>query len=39
LDASIDGPSGETFTGFSIISRKLSDGSEVLDFELLEGGE
>jgi hypothetical protein len=36
LDASIDGPSGETFIGFNIIRRTLTDKSEVLDFELLD---
>lgn len=34
LDATIDGPEGETFTGFRIVRRTLSDKSEVLDFEL-----
>ena len=36
LDASIDGPGGEVFTGFKIVRRTLSDKSEVLDFELFE---
>lgn len=36
LDASIDGPNGETFVGFKIIRRALSDRSEVIDFELFE---
>lgn len=36
MDASIDGPSCETFTGFKIVRRTLSDKSEVLDFELFE---
>lgn len=36
LDATIDGPGGETFSGFKIVRRKLSDKSEVLDFELIE---
>lgn len=36
LDASIDGVSGETFTGFTMTRRKLSDRSEVIDFELTE---
>lgn len=36
LDATIDGPYGETFTGFRILENTLSDGSTALDFELLE---
>lgn len=36
LDASINGPNGETFIGFKIIAHTLSDGSEAFDFELYE---
>lgn len=36
MDASIDGAGGEVYTGFKVIRRKLSDGSEVIDFELFE---
>lgn len=36
MDASIDGSGGETFTGFKITRRTLSDKSTVLDFELFE---
>lgn len=36
LDSTIDGPGGETFVGFKIIRRTLSDKSKVLDFELFE---
>lgn len=36
LDATIDGPDGEVYTGFKIIQHKLSDGSNALDFELFE---
>lgn len=34
MDATIDSSSGDTFTGFNVIKRKLSDQSEVIDFEL-----
>lgn len=36
MDASIDGSGGEVFTRFKITKRKLSDKSEVIDFELIE---
>jgi len=36
MDASIEGPGGETYTGFKIMRRTLSDKSQVLDFELFE---
>jgi hypothetical protein len=36
MDAQIEGPGGETFTGFKVVRRTLSDKSEVLDFELFE---
>jgi hypothetical protein len=36
MDASIDGSGGETFVGFKIIRRTLSDKSQVIDFELFE---
>jgi hypothetical protein len=36
LDATIDGSSGDVFTGFRIVRRTLSDKSKALDFELFE---
>jgi len=35
LDSSIDSSDLDTFVGFKIFRRKLSDKSEVLDFELI----
>ena len=34
LDASIESANGDTFLGFRIVRRTLSDKSETLDFEL-----
>lgn len=36
LDAAIESRTGDTFTSFRIVTRTLSDGSQVLDFEFME---